>query len=339
LKPGFKHVVIKPSPVDELDSVNALYSSVYGNIKSEWSIVGADLKLKVDVPPNTTATVYVPASSAGNVTVDHKGIVPGGFEDGRAMFNIPSGEYNFVSENISSILKSPMAVAPAVTPLDTTLFIPGEVTVRIRQFNKGAQIRYTLDGSDPDENSKLYEKPFKIRESTVIKARVFKKGSEPSTVVKRTIVFVDKEKNGVNYNFYEGVWSDVPDFNRLKPQRKGKTYNLSIEDIANLPDNFGLMMTSDLEIQQAGSYTFELFSNDGSRMYLDGKLLINNDGLHGFIGKTGKAKLTKGKHKITIEYFQAGGGRGLELFYEGPGVERQKVPANVLYNFSSALKK
>jgi hypothetical protein len=135
------------------------------------------------------------------------------------------------------------------------------------------------------------------------------------------------------------VWSDVPDFKRLKPQRKGKTYNLSIEDISNLPDNFGLMMTSDLEIQQAGSYTFELFSNDGSRMYLDGKLLINNDGLHGFIGKTGKAKLTKGKHKITIEYFQAGGGRGLELFYEGPGVERQRVPANVLYNFSSALKK
>jgi hypothetical protein len=74
-------------------------------------------------------------------------------------------------------------------------------------------------------------------------------------------------------------------------------------------------------------------------MYLDVKLLINNDGLHGFIGKTGKAKLTKGKHKITIEYFQAGGGRGLELFYEGPGVERQRVPANVLYNFSSALKK
>jgi hypothetical protein len=172
------------------------------------------------------------------------------------MYNIPSGEYNFVSKNISSVLKSPMAVAPAVTPLDTTLFIPGEVTVRIRQFNKGAQIRYTLDGSDPDENSKLYEKPFKIRESTVIKARVFKKGSEPSTVVKRTIVFVDKEKNRVNYNFYEGVWSDVPDFKRLKPQRKGKAYNLSIEDIANLPDNFGLMMTSDLELQQSGSYTF-----------------------------------------------------------------------------------
>jgi hypothetical protein len=224
-----------------------------------------------------------------------------------------------------------MAVAPAIKPLDTTLFIPGVVTVNIRQFNKNSVIRYTLDGSEPDENSTIYETPFKVTKSTVIKAKVFKKGQDPSVTVKRNIVFVDKERNGVAYKFYEGTWHKLPSLSRMKPDRTGKTYRVSIEEMANLPDNFALVMTSELDIREAGSYTFELFSNDGSRMYIDGKLLINNDGLHGFEGRPGKVKLTKGMHKIKVEYFQAGGGRGLELFYEGPGIERQKVPADVLY--------
>ena len=329
--PGFKHVVIKPSVVDELDSVNAKYASVYGDIRCEWRVSGRDLKMDIEIPANTTATVYVPASNAANVEVSDKMAVKNGFKDGYAEYKVPSGKYSFISKNIKGILRPVMAVAPAIKPLDTTLFIPGVVTVNIRQFNKNSVIRYTLDGSEPDENSTIYETPFKVTKSTVIKAKVFKKGQDPSVTVKRNIVFVDKERNGVAYKFYEGTWRKLPSLSRMKPERTGKTYRVSIEEMANLPDNFALVMTSELDIREAGSYTFELFSNDGSHMYIDGKLLINNDGLHGFKGRSGKVKLTKGMHKIKVEYFQAGGGRGLELFYEGPGIERQKVPADVLY--------
>ena len=60
-------------------------------------------------------------------------------------------------------------------------------------------------------------------------------------------------------------------------------------------------------------------------------MIINADGLHGFSGGSGKINLSNGKHSIRLEYFQAGGGKGLELLYEGPNIEKQNVPADVLF--------
>ena len=77
-------------------------------------------------------------------------------------------------------------------------------------------------------------------------------------------------------------------------------------------------------------YTFYLMSNDGSKLFIDDKLVINFDGMHGFSTKTGKIKLTKGIHKIRIEYFQAGGGLGLEVSFESGKMERQKIPSEIL---------
>ena len=72
-------------------------------------------------------------------------------------------------------------------------------------------------------------------------------------------------------------------------------------------------------------------SNDGSKLFIDDKLVIDFDGLHGSSTKTGKIKLSKGMHKIKVEYFQAGGGLGLEVFYKSNKIEKQKIPASILY--------
>jgi hypothetical protein len=66
--PGFKKIVIKPTVVGDLTWVKAAYNSVRGRIASEWRREGDRLSLKVTIPPNTTATIIVPAKDAGCVT-------------------------------------------------------------------------------------------------------------------------------------------------------------------------------------------------------------------------------------------------------------------------------
>jgi azurin len=77
-------------------------------------------------------------------------------------------------------------------------------------------------------------------------------------------------------------------------------------------------------------YTFFLSSDDGSRFYLDGEQLIDNDGLHGMVEKRGTATLEAGLHEILVTYFDNGGGDGLGFDWAGPGIPRQAVPPEAL---------
>ena len=100
---GFKQIVINPQPVGDVTWVRASYNSRRGKIVSNWKRDGAKLTLDVTIPANTTATVFVPATSAGDVTESGKSAAqsPGvsflRMENGRAVFAIESGEYKFRS--------------------------------------------------------------------------------------------------------------------------------------------------------------------------------------------------------------------------------------------------
>jgi alpha-L-rhamnosidase len=102
-RPGFKHVVLRPRPVGDLTSVRASHRSLYGRIVSDWKIDGDALLWTVAVPPNTTATVYVPAKDAAQVAEGGK---PAGEAEGvrllrkqpgAAVYSVGSGTYVFRS--------------------------------------------------------------------------------------------------------------------------------------------------------------------------------------------------------------------------------------------------
>ncbi len=95
-QPGFKHIIMRPVPVDGLAFVHATHNSPYGLIASEWHRTGTKFDWQIEIPANTTATVYVPASSLKNVSV--KGVKASRFEDGRAIFELGSGKYHFISQ-------------------------------------------------------------------------------------------------------------------------------------------------------------------------------------------------------------------------------------------------
>ncbi|RLD76694.1 MAG: hypothetical protein DRJ10_13180, partial [Bacteroidetes bacterium] len=329
--PGFKHIIIKPSIINELDFANINYSSVYGDITSKWELKNNDLKLTVSIPANTTASIYIPANKAENVSIDKAGINQIGTKNNLVHYEIPSGKYTFTSKHISGILKTPMLPAPVITPTDTTLILPDSVTVNIRQYTNDAEIRYTLNNDEPNENSQLFTKPFDIHKSTTVKAKVFKNGVEPSITMTSNIIFVDSLKNGINFNYYLGDWVKLPDFSKLPINRSGEVYNFKLDELNNLVNQFGIVFTSTLDIEQADNYTFYLNSNDGSKLYIDNKLIIENDGLHGAIEKSGTVNLSAGKHSIKVTYFQAGGGKHLQIHFSSSKNEKSRISPSILF--------
>ena len=99
--PGFKHFFIRPNVVGDLTSARGQYDSIRGRIVSEWTIGNGLLKLRVVVPPNTSATVRVPGATADAVNESRipatkaKGVKRFRDEQGGAVFEVESGEYHF----------------------------------------------------------------------------------------------------------------------------------------------------------------------------------------------------------------------------------------------------
>ena len=101
--PGFKKILIRPQPVGDMTWARASYNSVRGKISSAWKRDGDAFSLAVNIPANTSATVFVPAGSADQVTESGKaatqsvGVRFVSQEKDRAIFAIESGSYEFKS--------------------------------------------------------------------------------------------------------------------------------------------------------------------------------------------------------------------------------------------------
>jgi len=106
---------------------------------------------------------------------------------------------------------------------------------------------------------------------------------------------------GLNYTkapAYEGHVADV-----LVPT----------SDFKGLEDNFAFLYQGYLKIPKDNNYVFRLRSDDGSRLYIGDRLIVDHDGLHGASKMDGEVALSEGLHPIRVEYFQGLGGKYLSL--------------------------
>ncbi|WP_399063266.1 ricin-type beta-trefoil lectin domain protein [Streptomyces sp. BB1-1-1] len=101
----------------------------------------------------------------------------------------------------------------------------------------------------------------------------------------------------------------------------------SAEDFG-LESNFVTHVLGNLDAAQAGSYTFRLTSDDGSRLWIDDQLVVNHDGLHGPEPKDATVDLTAGSHSLRIEHFERDGGQQLTLAWKPPGAPGFSVVPN-----------
>jgi len=100
--PGFKKIRIRPYPSDDLEYARAEYQSIHGKIISGWTRQGGEMTMDVTIPPNTTATVFVPFSDVSKINEDGKRVEDSEgvrflrTEEGRVVFEVESGRYTFV---------------------------------------------------------------------------------------------------------------------------------------------------------------------------------------------------------------------------------------------------
>jgi len=85
-----------------------------------------------------------------------------------------------------------------------------------------------------------------------------------------------------------------------------------------------------IRISRDGTYVFLTRSDDGSRVWIDGKRVVDNDGAHEMQEEDGDVELKAGLHEIRIDYFNNIGHNGITLYWKGPEIEKEVVPAKVL---------
>jgi hypothetical protein len=95
--------------------------------------------------------------------------------------------------------------------------------------------------------------------------------------------------------------------------------------------NYFMRFSGYISIPANGAYTFYLNSDDGSKLWLDGALLVNNDGVHGAQEVSAITNLAAGMHSLVVGYFQVSGNQGLAVSWSGPGFAKQPTPSTALF--------
>jgi hypothetical protein len=137
----------------------------------------------------------------------------------------------------------------------------------------------------------------------------------------------------LRYRVYEGKWSRLPDFATLKPVAEGELPKGFIDlRAAKRKEFYGMVFEGTVEAPKAGDYLFEMASDDGARILVDGVKVVEHDGLHGAQLKKGTVHLQPGRHAIRIEYLAYGVPNSFRTGWSGPGAVHVKLSTDSLHN-------
>jgi alpha-L-fucosidase len=242
--------------------------------------------------------------------------------------------YPIVSVIVCEFDKEPEVVRSPTIGADSEIFCD-ELEVILSRNIIEAEIRYTLDGTDPVETSSIYQNPIVLGKTATVKCRIFREGNAISHQVEETFEKVIPQPSiedislmpGIEYNYYEGEWEKMLDFGSLRVIDSGYAEQIDPSP-QKRKENFALFYTDYISFRRHGVYTFALTSNDGSRLFIVKNLVVDNDGLHGPRAVFGRIALKAGAHPISLGLFQRSGGQELEVVYSGPNIEEQIIPSS-----------
>jgi len=232
------------------------------------------------------------------------------------------------------------ATPPTVTiePAGEIALSPVAVSLSTRA---GAEVRYTLDGSAPGADSPRYEGPVRIESSATLRARAFGRrgpgvdvASASFTIVTEgdwleAVTFVRAPDPGLRVEVFEVSLDSLVDLDDASPIARREVEGVDAAAHATRRTRVALRYTGFVVVPEDCLYTFASVSDDGSRIWLHDRLVVDNDGHHGERRQQGKVPLRAGVHPIRIEWFNGVGPGRLEVRWSGLGVGRDvEVPAS-----------
>jgi alpha-L-fucosidase len=245
---------------------------------------------------------------------------------------------SFNSVVVLNIKGQPDISFPPVIQSDYRIFIDF-IEPSITSSNSNFEIRFTTDCRMPSVESPVFTNKVTLTETTRLAARCFRNGKPASdsvctlfTKVKPIpAVQTGELRPGIIYSYYEGDWDSLPDFSMLTAVKTGMTSNFNLSEKIK-GDHYGFSFEGFIQIPEDGIWEFMTDSDDGSRLYIDGQLVADNDGLHGMEQKGGAIALSKGFHKIKVIFFEKGGQDELKVYWKGPGISEELIAEKVLYS-------
>ena len=157
-------------------------------------------------------------------------------------------------------------------------------TLNLSTTTANSEIRYSLDGSIPSSQT----------------------GCTPPV-----------DGSAWQYEYYQGSWSVLPNFDALTPISTGTTNTISTAP-KQQEDFYALRFKGCIEATKAGLYRFSTTSDDGSQLFINGQLVVDNDGLHGAQTVSSSLLLEKGLHPVVVTMFEQGGGDVLSAQWSSP---------------------
>lgn len=145
-------------------------------------------------------------------------------------------------------------------------------------------------------------------------------------------------KGTAKYTYVEGNWDKIPDITKLKAVKTGVAVAFDLS-VAKRNGDYAIRYEGYMNFEAAGAYRFFLDSDDGSKLYVDGKLIVDNDGIHPPTSKSAEKEITKGVHLITVDFFQGGGGAELDVEIEGRNLGRQPLAPLIAATEAELTKK
>ncbi len=140
------------------------------------------------------------------------------------------------------------------------------------------------------------------------------------------------------YEFYDSspVGDTVDNIPTTGALSTGTFTSFDVDALQNLVDpgdreRFSIRYSGFILIEAADTYTFFTSSDDGSKLYIDGIEVVDNDGLHGVREQNGSIALSIGFHAITIEFFERTGGEFLSVSYQSSTISKTPLPFEILY--------
>lgn len=221
-------------------------------------------------------------------------------------------------------ISAPYVPMPLVAPV-SGLYSKSPLSVAIKVDDAEAEILYSLDGSIPTKETGIsYKKPIQILKNTIVTAVTYKNEAYSRPEINQYRIG-NGEEGKISWDYYEGNFTQLPDFTGLKVLKSGKSKEFSLKHISHRPDHFAIWFKSSLALPGSGTYTFYTQSDDGSKILIDGKVLVDHDGSHSSSSKSNHIELEEGLHSIEVLYFDDISGEELEIYIEGPNIPKQII--------------
>lgn len=270
-------------------------------------------------------------TAANATTFDDKGVDPMATYQYkiRAVSNSGRSEYVPGGINEGVVVETLVDTKPPGAPSELTakmrgvqkVFLswrPSTDDVRIREYHIYFNGDSIATGSADTTFMLTTLPPNNHYEITVRGVDMSRNFSPPSNTVDASTYF-----GGLYYEHTTGSWTSLDSIDWSWSEFQGKVRDFTLAPKTQ-DDYFNFSFEGFVFIENAGSYQFRTTSDDGSRLYLDGKRIVDNNGVHTLKTVTSAAKnLDHGPHAIRVEFFDYIEEDSLLVEYKGPDTNNQ----------------